>query len=57
MRRNGSSGVDPMMRSLFGGRRRSNFHAGWELGAYRNDLIERTQNEQVLRESEAVARG
>jgi hypothetical protein len=32
-----------MMRSLFGGRRRSIFHAGKELGAYRNDLSERTQ--------------
>jgi hypothetical protein len=32
-----------MMRSLFGGRRRSVFHAGKELGAYRNDLFERTQ--------------
>jgi hypothetical protein len=32
-----------MMRSLFGGRRRSVFHAGKELGAYRNDLHERTQ--------------
>lgn len=31
------------MRSLFGGRRRSVFHAGKELGAYRNDLFERTQ--------------
>ncbi len=32
-----------MMRSLFGGRRRSIFHAGRELGAYRNDLFERTE--------------
>ncbi len=32
-----------MMRGLFGGRRRSVFHAGKELGAYRNDLFERTQ--------------
>ncbi|HSK94859.1 MAG TPA: hypothetical protein VLA76_12495 [Candidatus Angelobacter sp.] len=32
-----------MMRSLFGGRQRSVFHAGKELGAYRNDLHERTQ--------------
>jgi hypothetical protein len=31
-----------MMRSLFGGRRRSVFHAGKELGAYRSDLEERT---------------
>ena len=32
-----------MMRSLFGGRRRSVFHAGRELGAYRNDLVERSR--------------
>jgi len=32
-----------MMRSLFGGRRRSVFSAGKELGKYRNDLIERTR--------------
>jgi hypothetical protein len=32
-----------MMRSLFGGRRRSVFSAGKELGKYRNDLIERTK--------------
>lgn len=32
-----------MMRALFGGRRRSIFHAGKELGAYRSDLLERTQ--------------
>ena len=31
-----------MMRALFGGRRRSVFHAGKELGAYRRDLAERT---------------
>jgi hypothetical protein len=32
-----------MMRALFGGRRRSVFSAGKELGAYRNDLSERAQ--------------
>jgi hypothetical protein len=31
-----------MMRNLFGGRRRSIFGSGQELGAYRNDLHERT---------------
>ena len=31
-----------MMRSLFGGRRRSVFGHGRELGVYRNDLFERT---------------
>jgi hypothetical protein len=31
------------MRSLFGGRRRSVFGAGKELGLYRNELFERTQ--------------
>jgi hypothetical protein len=32
-----------MMRNLFGGRRRGIFAPGKELGAYRNDLHERTQ--------------
>jgi hypothetical protein len=31
------------MRALFGGRRRAIFHAGRELGAYRNDLFERSE--------------
>jgi hypothetical protein len=36
------------MRSLFGGRRRSIFTHGKELGRYRNDLFERTQRIDAL---------
>jgi hypothetical protein len=36
------------MRSLFGGRRRSRFTHGKELGRYRNELFERTQRIDTL---------
>jgi hypothetical protein len=49
------------MRSLFGGRRRSVFGPGKELGLYRNDLFERTQRidarlGQVAEDIEALRR-
>jgi hypothetical protein len=49
------------MRSLFGGRRRSVFGPGKELGLYRNDLFERTQRidarlAQVADEIDALRR-
>ena len=49
------------MRSLFGGRRRSVFGPGKELGLYRNDLFERTQRidarlAQVAEDIEALRR-
>ena len=50
-----------MMRSLFGGRRRSVFGPGKELGLYRNDLFERTRRidarlAQVADEIDALRR-
>lgn len=50
-----------MMRSLFGGRRRRVFGPGKELGAYRNDLLQRTQRidarlAQVADEIDALRR-
>ena len=49
------------MRSLFGGRRRSVFGPGKELGLYRNDLFERTERidarlGQVAEDIEALRR-
>jgi hypothetical protein len=49
------------MRSLFGGRRRSVFGPGKELGLYRNDLFERTERidarlAQVAEDIEALRR-
>ena len=41
------------MRALFGGRRRSVFGHGNELGRYRNELFERTQRIDALRRRDA----